>query len=436
MLDIKFIRNNPNLVKEGCQKKQVKVDIDRLLEVDKKRRETMTALEDMLAQKNKASKVIAGAKDEGERQKVILEMQELDKNSDRLNKNLKETEKEFNDLILQIPNLPFDDIPVGKDEKDNVVLRKVGKVPKFNFSPKDYLEIAENLDIIDVKRAAKIAGSRFGLLKREAALIEFALINLAMEILVGELRSSSPFANARVIKEKFIPVIPPVMLKEEMARGTGYFEAADKEEAYFIPEDNLYLAGTSEQPLIAMHSDEIFDEKELPRRYVGFSTCFRREAGSYGKDTKGILRVHQFDKVEMVSFCKPEDSRKEHQFLLEMEEKLMKSLKIPYQVVQICTGDLGMPAAAKYDIETWIPSENRYRETHSTSNCTDFQARRLNIRYRDKAGKLNFLHTLNGTAFAIGRPLIAIIENCQQKDGSVKIPKVLRKYLPFREIKK
>lgn len=196
---------------------------------------------------------------------------------------------------MQIPNIPLADVPVGKDEKDNVVLRKVGKIPKFNFKPKDYLELAENLDLIDVKRAAKIAGSRFGFLKREAALIEFALINLALE---------------NLIREKFIPVIPPVMLKEEMARGTGYFEAADRKEAYFIPEDNLFLAGTSEQSLISMHADEIFEEKELPKRYVGFSTCFRREAGAYGKDTKGILRVHQFDKVEMVSFCKPEDSKK------------------------------------------------------------------------------------------------------------------------------
>jgi len=419
MIDVKLIRQNPDLVKKGAENKGVKVDIDRLLGVDKKRRETMMALEDMLAQKNKASKVIAGTKDEGERQKIILEMRELDTNSDRLSVNLKETEKEFNDLVLQIPNLPLDDVPVGKDEKDNIVLRKVGKVPKFNFSPKDYLEIAEKLDIIDVKRAAKIAGSRFGLLKKEAALIEFALINLALE---------------NLNREKFIPVIPPVMLKEEMARGTGYFEAADKEEAYFIPEDNLYLAGTSEQPLIAMHADEILEERDLPRRYVGFSTCFRREAGSYGKDTKGILRVHQFDKVEMVSFCRPEDSKKEHQFLLEMEEKLMKSLKIPYQVVQICMGDLGVPAAAKYDIEAWLPSENRYRETHSTSNCTDFQARRLNIRYREKNGNLKFVHTLNGTVFS-QRPILAIIENYQQKDGSVKIPKVLRKYLPFKTIK-
>jgi len=420
MLDIKFIRNNPDLVKKGAENKGVKVDIDLLLETDKKRRETMTVLEEMLAQKNKASKQIPTFKDQEKREKVILEMKEVDKKSDRLNSELKDLDKEFNELILQIPNIPFDDVPVGKDDSENVVLRKVGKVPKLGFTLKDYLEIAEKLDIIDVKRAAKIAGSRFGLLKREAALIEFALINFALENLT---------------KEKFIPVIPPVMLKEAMARGTGYFEAADNKEAYFIPEDNLYLAGTSEQPLIAMHEGEILEEKELPRRYVGFSTCFRREAGAYGKDTKGILRVHQFDKVEMVSFCRPQDSKKEHQFLLKMEEKLMKLLKIPYQVVQICTGDLGMPAAAKYDIEAWLPSENRYRETHSTSNCTDFQARRLNIRYRNsKTQKLEFVHTLNGTAFS-QRPILVIIENYQQKDGSVKVPKILQKYLSFKIIK-
>lgn len=419
MLDIKFIRQNPEKVKEACQKKQFKVDIDQILEIDKKRREVLTTLEKMLAQKNKASKKISQIQDKTEKQKIILKMRELDKNSDRLNKELKEIEKEFNDLMLQVPNLPFDEVPIGKDDSENIVLRKVGRIPKFNFKPKDYLEIAEKLDLIDVKRAAKISGSRFGFLKNEAVLIEFALIKLAFDILT---------------KNRFIPILPPVMLKKEMARGTGYFEATDEKEAYFIPEDNLYLAGTSEQPLIAMHAGEIFEEKELPKRYLGFSACFRREAGSYGKDTKGILRVHQFDKVEMVSFCKPEDSKKEHQFLLKMEEKLMKLLKLPYQVIQICTGDLGRPAAAKYDIEVWLPSENRYRETHSTSNCTDFQSRRLNIRYRDKSGKLNFVHTLNGTAFS-QRPILAIIENYQQKDGSVLVPKVLQKYLNFKIIK-
>jgi len=421
MLDIKFIRENPEKVKEGCKKKQVKVDISRLLDIDKKRRESLQALEDMRAKKNKASKEIAAAKNDKDKRKIILGMKELDKNSDRLNSDLSALEDEFRDLMSQIPNIPFDDVPVGKDDKENVVLREVGEKPRFDFKSKDYLEIAKNLDLIDTERAAKTSGTRFGFIKKEAALLEFALINFTFENLV---------------KEGFDPILPPVMLKEEMARGTGYFEAADKEEAYFLPDDNLYLVGTSEQSLLAMHSDEILEGKELSKRYVGFSTCFRREAGAYGKDTKGILRVHQFDKIEMVIFSNPEDSEKEHEFLLKQEEKMMQALKIPYRVVKICTGDLGRPAAAKYDIEAWIPSENIYRETHSTSNCTDFQARRLNIRYRDKTGKLNFTHTLNGTAFAIGRTLIAIIENYQQKDGSIKVPEVLQKYIGFKEIKR
>ncbi|MCX6759245.1 MAG: serine--tRNA ligase [Candidatus Nealsonbacteria bacterium] len=422
MLDIKFIRENPKKVKEGCLKKGVKVDIDEFLEVDRRKRETLQALEDMRSQKNKANKEILQAKNQREKNKIILKMRELDRNNDRLDKTLKELDRKFNDLILQIPNLPLDDVPIGKDERDNVVLREMGEKTKFDFRPKDYMEIAENLDLIDIKRAAKVAGSRFGYLKNEAVLLEFALINFVLDILV---------------KKNFTPVIPPVMLKPEMARGMGYLEQTDKEEAYFLPQDNLYLVGTSEQSVGAMHAGELFKEEELPRRYVGFSTCFRREAGSYGKDTKGILRVHQFDKVEMFSFCRPGNSQKEHQFLLEMEEKLMQILNLPYRVINICTGDLGRPAAKKYDIEAWMPDQNQYRETHSTSNCTDFQARRLNIRYRDsKTKKLEFVHTLNGTAFAIGRTLIAIIENYQQKDGSVLVPEVLQKYTGFKEIKR
>jgi seryl-tRNA synthetase len=408
MLDINFIRQNPNKVKEGANRKGVDIDIDKILELDKKKRKLLQRIELLRSEKNKL-----GRED-------IQRGQQIKEEIKRLEPELEKAEKELNYLILQIPNLPFEEVPVGKDEKDNVVVKKVGKPRKFSFKPKDYMEIAERLDLIDTKRAAKISGTRFGILKREAVLIEFALVKFALDTL---------------LKEKFIPVIPPVMLKEEMARGTGYFEATDKEEAYFLPKDNLFLAGTSEQPLMAMHAAEIFEEKDLPKRYVAFSTCFRREAGSYGKDTKGILRVHQFDKVEMVSFCKPEDSKKEHLFLLKRQEKLMRALKIPYQLVQICTGDLGRPAAAKYDIESWLPSENRYRETHSTSNCTDFQARRLNIRYRGKTGKLNFVHTLNGTAFAIGRILIMLIENHQQKDGSIRIPTALQKYLKFKQIK-
>ncbi len=413
MLDINFIRQNPDKVKEGCKKKQAKVDIDKLLELDKKKRELLKESEDLRAEQNKISKQ-AVAKEQIEKAK------ELKEKIKKIEPDLKKIENEFNDLILQVPNLPQEDVPVGKNEKDNVALREVGKKPKFGFQPKDYLEIAEDLDLIDVKRAAKVSGTRFSYLKNEAVLLEFALINLVFETLT---------------KKGFIPVIPPVMIKAKMAIGMGYLEQTDDEEAYYLPKDDLYLVGTSEQSIGAMHSEEIFKEKELPRRYIGFSTCFRREAGSYGKDTKGILRVHQFDKMEMFSFCKPEDSKEEHKFFLSLEEELMKSLNLPYQVVNICTGDLGKPAVAKYDIETWIPSENRYRETHSTSNCTDFQARRLNIRYKkEKDNKLDFVHTLNGTAFAIGRILIAIIENYQQKDGSIKVPKVLQKYLSFKII--
>jgi len=418
MLDIKFIRENPNKVKEGCEKKQVKVNIDYLLEVDKKRRETLQALEEMMAQKNKASKQITAAKDEKEKQKIILEMQELDKNSDRLTKSLRGTEEEFNKLMLQIPNLPLDDVPRGQDERDNIPLRQWGEPKKLDFQLKNYLEIAENLDLIDIKRAAKISGSRFGILKKEAALIKFALRDFASDIL---------------IKEGFVPVDPPVMIRPEMMQAMGYVERGG-DEIYYLKNDNLCLVGTAEQSLGPMYADEIFEEKDLPKRYFAFTHCFRREAGSYGKDTKGIFRVHQFDKLEMFSFCHPDRSKEEHQLFLKIEEKLMQLLKIPYQVVQICTGDLGDPAASKYDIEAWIPSEGKYRETHSTSNCTNFQARRLNIRYRTKDGKLNFVHTINGTAFAIGRTIITIIENYQQKDGSIKIPDVLQKYCGFKKI--
>ena len=419
MLDIKFIRQNPDKVKKACKNKQVKVDIDKLLDVDKKRIQALQALEDMRAKKNKASKDIVATKDKKEKEKIILEMKELDRNNDKLDETLKELEKEFNDLMLQVPNPAFHDIPVGKDESENKVIKEVGKKTKFDFKIKDYLEIAEKLDLIDVKRAAKVSGTRFGFLKNEVVLLELALVNFLFE----ELR-----------KENFSPVIPPVLIKPGMMKAMGYVERGG-DEIYFIEKDNLYLIGTSEQIMGPMHANETFNDKELPKKYAGFSPCFRREAGSYGKDTKGILRVHQFDKVEMFIFCKPEDSIKEHEYLLSLEEKFMQALKLPYRVVQMCTGDLGDPAASKYDIEAWIPSQKRYRETHSTSNCTDFQARRLNIRYKDKSNKMNFVHTLNGTAFAVGRTIIAIIENYQQKDGSIKMPEVLHKYLPFKEIK-
>jgi len=415
MLDINFIRENAEVVKNACKNKNVNIDVDRVLALDKGKRELMTEMEALRAEQNKISR---GGTDN---KAIFSQAKEIKEKIKEMEPELEKLSAELKVLLLQLPNIPFEGVPVGKDDSQNVVLRKVGKPATQMFhAPKDYMELGANLDLIDTERAGKVSGSRFGYIKGGLAVMEFALVKLVMDT---------------VQKEGFVPVIPPVMVKDQIARGTGYFEATDEKEAYYLAEDKMYLVGTSEQSLVAMHSDEVIDEKDLPLRYAAFSTCFRREAGSYGKDTKGILRVHQFDKLEMVIFAKPDGSANEHKLLLSIEEKLMKALGLPYQVIDICTGDLGRPAAAKYDIEAWLPSEKRYRETHSTSNCTDFQARRLNIRYKDTDNKIKFVHTLNGTAFAIGRILIMIMENYQQKDGSIKVPKALQKYCGFKVIK-
>ena len=407
MLDIKFIRENPEKIKRACRDKQVKVDIDKLLELDKQRRKIIVELEKLRAEQNKLSKEIAKSKQKSKKPAVVLK----DKIK-KLSKKLKKVEVEFNKLMFQVPNPALPDVKIGKNESENETLRHEGKVPKFTFVPKDHIAIGKKLDLIDTARAAKVAGSRFAYLKNEAVLLEYALVQFAFDILT---------------KEGFIPIVPPVILKEPAMRAMGYLERGG-EEVYQTVRDKLFLVGTSEQSVGPMHMNEIFHEKELPKRYVAFSTCFRREAGSYGKDVRGILRVHQFDKVEMFSFCLPDKSQEEHKLLLSLEEKLVSSLKIPYRVVKMCTGDLGDPVASKFDIECWMPGQGKYRETHSTSNCTDFQARRLNVRYRTKRGT-EFVHTLNGTAFAIGRMLIAILENYQQRDGSIRIPEVLQKYI-------
>ena len=429
MLDLNFIRENSEKVKTACKNKNVQISVDLILDLDKEKRGLMTEMETLKAEQNKISRqsVKTGfSQDDGDdtnfdNQSLIGQAKELKDKIKSIEPKLEKINTELKSLLLQLPNIPFDEVPVGENDSANVVAKQVGKKPVWIFSKlKDYMELGENLDLIDTERAGKVAGSRFGYIKGDLALLEFALINLVMDT---------------IKKHNFVPVIPPVLLKDEMARGTGYFEASDEKEAYFLPEDKMYLAGTAEQPLIAMHSGEVLNENDLPKRYVGFSTCFRREAGSYGKDTKGILRQHQFDKLEMVIFSRQEDSKKEHELILSIEEKLMKALDLPYQVINICTGDLGRPAAKKYDIETWLPSEKQYRETHSCSNCTDFQARRMNIRYKNKDNKMQFVHTLNGTAFAIGRILIMIMENYQQKDGSIKVPKVLQKYCGFKVIK-
>lgn len=403
MLDIQFIRDNPEKVKKGVSAKQLDPKlVDEVLSLDKKHRELLVEIEKFRAKKNQAAK----AKKVEEGKKIKLQLQKLEP-------ELKEVGSKFKEALYQIPNIVAPDVPEGKNESGNKVLRKWGDPKKFDFKPKDHLELGEALDIIDVKRAAKVSGTRFGYLKGEATLLEFALINLALEVL---------------IKEEFIPVTPPALIKKQAMRGMGYMEHGGEGDMYVLEKDGIVLVGTSEQSIGPMHMNEVFKAKDLPKRYVAFSSCFRREAGSYGKDTRGILRVHQFNKVEMFSFTKPEDSDKEHEYLLSLQEKLFQALDIPYQIVEMCSGDLGAPAARKYDLEAWMPGQGKYREVTSTSNTTDFQARRLNIKYQDK-GKTKFVHTLNGTAFAIGRTIIAILENCQQKDGSIVIPKVLQKWV-------
>lgn len=407
MVDINLIRENPEKIKKGIADKGYDPKlVDDILELDKKHRELIKENEKLRSERNKL-----GEKD-------ITRGRQIKEKLKRIEPELEEVRNQLRELLYRVPNPPAPDVHFGKNENDNQVIRSWGEIPKFDFVPKAHYELGEALDIIDTKRAAKIAGSRFGYIKNELVIMEFALFNYALQALV---------------KEGFRPVIPPVMISVEAMRGMGYLEHGGQDNMYILEKDKLVLVGTSEQSIGVMHKDEIFEEEELPRRYVGFSTCFRREAGSYGKDTRGILRVHQFNKMEMFSFTKPEDSDKEHEYLLSLEEHLTQGLKLPYRVVKMCSGDLGDPAARKYDIEVWLPSEGRYRESHSTSTCTDFQARRLNIRFRRKAGQLEFVHMLNGTAFS-ERPLLYILENYQQADGSVLVPKVLQKYTGFKKI--
>lgn len=435
MLDINFIRENPEKVKKGVAGKGYDPEIvDRVLKVDETRRQLIAEIDKFRQERNKLTHEgkASFAKASLAKGKKIKEMLQ------RIEPDLRAVEEEFRNLLLQIPNLPADDVPEGKDESENVEVKKWGKLPKFNFKVRDHLELGELLDIIDVKRASKVSGTRFGYLKNEAVILQFALINFTFDFLQ---------------REGFLPVIPPELIKKESMQGMGYLEHGGEEDMYVLDKDDLVLIGTAEQALGPMHADEVFESKDLPRRYLGFSSGFRREAGTYGKDTKGIFRVHHFHKIEMFSFTKPKEGDKEHQYFLSLEENLVQALEIPYQITQMCTGDLGHPAARKYDLNCWSPAEKKYRETHSTSTCTDYQARRLNIRFRSAASAgfgvapfgttpfggggsvVNFVHTINGTAFAIGRTILAILENHQQKDGSVLIPKLLQKYTGFDKIK-
>jgi seryl-tRNA synthetase len=408
MLDIKFIKDNKALVQKGAASKGYQVDLDTLIKSDDERIDLSQKID-----KLRGELKLKGKPSPSELKKLEKTKNELQKLETRYNK----VEKDWMVLMASVPALPREDVKNGKDETENEIIKTVGKPPNFKFKPKNHLELTTE---IDTERATKVSGSRFSYLRGRVALLELALINYAFEILT---------------KEGFIPVFPPVLINRDSMAAMGYLEHGGNDEIYHLEKDDMFLVGTSEQSVGPMHKEEIFSEHQLPLRYAAFSTCFRREAGSSGKDTKGILRVHQFDKVEMFSFVLPEESDREHNFLLEIEEKIVKGLKLPYRVSKMVTGDLGLPAARKYDIETWMPSQNKYRETHSTSTCVDFQARRLKIKYRDDVGTKNYVHTLNGTAIAIGRMIIAILENYQQKDGSILVPEVLHKYTGFKVIK-
>lgn len=411
MIDLKFLRENPNTVRDAASAKNVAIDIDRILELDRKVRSLKGEREAIAAQKNEVSKRMPKASKE-ERATMIEEMRQVDTKSEKLDEEFKPLEEELTELLYKIPNPPLPDVRVGKTDEENVVLRTVGDVPTFDFTPKDHMEIGEALGIIDTVRAAKVSGARFTYFVGDGALLELALVDFALKT---------------AMKHGFTPVTVPHLVNASAMRAMGYLEHGGHDEIYYLPKDNLYLIGTSEQAIGPMHTDEILDAAALPLRYVGVSPCYRRESGSYGKDTKGIIRLHQFTKVEMFSFCGADVSADEHARMLAIEEELMQALGIPYHVLDIVSGDLGLPAAKKWDIEAWFPSQERYRETHSTSNCTDFQARRLNTRIRTSEG-VEIAHTVNGTAFS-GRPIAAILENFQQADGSVRIPDVLQAYM-------
>lgn len=417
MLDIKLIRENPDFVKERLSTRDPSYPsmIDKVLEIDQERREIIKQIEQLRAERNEKSKLFPIYKKEGKDVSEIQErVRQIGDEIKELEDKLSEKEEEFNNLMLYIPNIPAPDVPIGKDENDNVEIRRWGEPRKFDFEPLPHFEIGEKLGILDFDRGAKLSGSRFTVMFKEAARLERALINFML--------------NVHTKQHGYTEVWTPLLVKPEILLGTGQLPKF-KEDLYKIENEDLYLIPTAEVPLTNLHADEIIPEDELPKYYTAYTPCFRKEAGSHGKDVRGILRQHQFDKVELVKIVKPEDSYNELEKLVSEAEKILQLLELPYRVVLLCTGDMGFSAAKTYDIEVWIPSQNRYREISSCSNTEDFQARRAKIRYKDKNGKNHLVHTLNGSGLAVGRTLLAIMENYQNPDGTFEIPKVLKDYI-------
>jgi seryl-tRNA synthetase len=414
MLDIAFIRNNPELIKDGIRKKRMKMDIDELLAVDEELRTLRAEVENFRAERNKISKEmpkLKGAEKEAALARVKAAKEGLSANEPKL----KDIEARFDQLMLMVPNPPLPQVPEGESDDDNVQVRSFKEPTKFDFPPKDHLELAEALDILDMPRAVKFAGARMYFLKNEGALLEFALFKFALDHLVSK---------------GFQPMIVPQLVRKEAMIGTGFFPLGE-EDTFYLEKDELYLVGTSEVSLVSYHMDEILNEKDLPKHYCGYSTCFRREAGSYGRDTRGFYRLHQFNKVEQVIICAndPEISMSEHYLLLNNSEELLQKLGLPHRVALACGAEIGQGQVLKHEIETWMPSRDKYSETHSCSSLHEFQSRRLKIRWRSKEGKTQYCHTLNNTAIASPRILIPLLENFQNEDGSVTIPEVLRPYM-------
>ena len=421
MINVKILREKPELIKEALKKRGYETDVvDELVELDKKRREIIKEEDSLRKVRNEKSKEVAKIKKAGgDASQIIEEVRKIGDRIKELADERKKIEEVFNEKILEIPNIPHESVPVGRDETENVVTRHWGEPRKFSFTPRPHWDLGEILDILDFNRAGKISGSRFVIYKKEGALLERALINFFLDIHTKE--------------HGYEEVYPPYLVREESMYASGHLPKF-REEMYYAAEDKLFLIPTAEVVLANLHRDEILQEKELTKKYVAYTSCFRREAGSYGKDVRGMIRVHQFNKVELFKYTRPEDSYDELESMLHDAERILQMLEIPYRIVELCTGDLGFAATKTYDIEAWAPGLNRWLEVSSVSNTEDFQARRANARFRRKDGKVEYMHTLNGSGLATPRVFIAILENYQQEDGSVVIPEVLRPYMGGLEV--
>ncbi|MBU0596919.1 serine--tRNA ligase [Patescibacteria group bacterium] len=412
MLDIKFIRENLDLIKKNCLDRHVKVDVEELVSIDNERRDFIFQIEELRSDRNKRSKAKPSPEE-------IRELKAVGDKISQFEERLAEIDSKYHELLLLTPNLSHPDSPIGGEEAFELI-HTSGKPTKFNFEPKDHEELMINLDLIDFERGAKVAGSKFYFVKNDAVRLNQALINYGIDV---------------VSKYGYSLVETPDLAKDSILTGIGFNPRGSESQIYSLENSDLSLIGTAEITMGGYHADEVLDLSDGPKKYVALSHCFRTEAGSYGKTSKGLYRVHQFTKLEMFIFCKPEDSEKYHAEILEIEKKIVGALDIPYRVVDISTGDLGGPAYRKYDIEAWLPMNNDYGEITSCSNCTDYQARRLNIKYKKEDGSTDLVHTLNGTAVVLSRFPLAIVENYQQKDGSIKVPKVLQKYVGKKVIK-